>query len=104
MTQIIKELIAQSLSFMRARNKTRYVEEFDGNGSAAGDAGAVVGFAARLEVVARTCAVDLQISNCALWVDGCESEGSVCNSEGREWEMELTGSCLWWWRGKYMEG
>jgi len=48
MSKIVEKLIAQSLSFVSARNKTSYVEEFDRNGSAAGYAGAVVGFTSRL--------------------------------------------------------
>jgi hypothetical protein len=54
-------------------NKTGDIEEFYGDGSPAFDAGAVVGFAAVGEVEARAGAGYLEVADCALGVDGCES-------------------------------
>jgi hypothetical protein len=58
---------------VRSRNESGDVKKLDRNGSAAGYAGAVVGFTSFGEVEALAGAFDLEIANCALRVDCCES-------------------------------
>lgn len=71
--EVVKKFVAEAFAFVGAGNETRDVEEFDRDGATAGDAGAVVGSAAVGEVVARAGAVDLEVANCTLRVDGCEA-------------------------------
>ena len=59
MPEVVEEFVPEAFPFMRTRDEPRDVEELNGDGAAAIDAGAVVGFAAVGEVVARAGAVDL---------------------------------------------
>jgi hypothetical protein len=45
MAEVVEELISQAFTFVGARDKTRDVQKLNRDGAAAGDAGAVVGFA-----------------------------------------------------------
>jgi hypothetical protein len=79
MAEVVEEFVTEAFAFVCAGDKTRDVEEFDRDGAAASDAGAVVGFAAVREVVALAGAVDLEVAYCALWVDGCEAIVETCS-------------------------
>ena len=78
-TKIVQEFVAQASTLMGARHETGHIEQFNGHRSCSGDAGAVVGFAAGLEIVASTRAGELEVTNRSLWVYGGESFG-ICES------------------------
>lgn len=73
MAQVVQELVAQPFALVRARNEPGDVEELDRYRSSAVDASAVIWSAAVRDVVACACAVDLEVSDCSLGVDGCET-------------------------------
>lgn len=99
MSKIVEELIAQPFSLVGTWNESCYVEEFDGYGSSAVHAGAVVGFAAVGEIVSRAGAVDLEVSDGALGIYGRETKKGI-SADVREFmstwvgDPFLTESCL----------
>lgn len=62
---------------MCAWHETSDIEEFDGNGAAAVDAGAIVRFAAVGCTDAGACAGDLEVTDGALGVDSCEASSNL---------------------------
>ena len=71
--QIVQELVAQPIPLVRARDQAGHVEELDGHAAAAVGARAVVWPTPVRQTVARAGAVDLEIADGALRVDGGES-------------------------------
>lgn len=103
--QVVEEFVAQPFALVRTGDEPRNVKELDGHAALAGCAGAVVGFAAVGDGVARAGTVDLEVAYCALRVDCCEAvwvrEGGARVSRvrsregiGMETEMERTGNFL----------
>jgi hypothetical protein len=74
MAQIVEKLVAQSFPFVCARNKSCYVEELNGYGPLAVNAGAIVGFTAVGDIVPFAGAFYLEIANCSLGIYGGETE------------------------------
>lgn len=94
--EIVEELVAQAAALVGAGDEAGHVEELDGHGAPAVDAGAVVGFAAVRDMVAGAGAVDLEVADCSLGVDGGEAVARVrCRVLGADagWRVR-TGSCL----------
>jgi hypothetical protein len=58
---------------MGTRDEAGDIEELDRDGAPARDAGTVVRFAAVGEVEAGAGTGNLEVADCALWVDGCET-------------------------------
>src|ERR1700722_10436641 len=56
---------------MGARDEAGDIEELDRDGAPARDAGTVVRFAAVGEMEAGAGTGNLEVADCALWVDGC---------------------------------
>jgi hypothetical protein len=75
--QVVEELVAQPLALVCARHEPGHVEQLDGHAAPAVDACAVVGPASVGYAVARAGAVDLEVADGALRVDGCESGGGA---------------------------
>jgi hypothetical protein len=61
---------------MCARDKTCYVEELDGYGALAVNAGAIIGFTAVGDVVTFAGAFYLEVADCSLRVYCCETGGN----------------------------
>lgn len=68
---------------MSTWNESCDVEEFDGNGPSAIDAGAVVGFTAVGEVVSRAGTFDLEVADGALGVYGGETKTRYISADVR---------------------
>jgi hypothetical protein len=79
MTEVIEEFVAEAFTFMGAWDETCDVEEFDGDRAAAGNAGAIVGFAAIGEVVACTGTINLEVADCALRIYRCKPSMENCS-------------------------
>lgn len=73
MAEVVEEFVAEALAFMGAGDEAGDIEELDRDGAPARDAGAVVRFAAVGEIEAGAGTGNLEVANCALWVDGCET-------------------------------
>jgi hypothetical protein len=71
--EIVKESVAEALAFMGAGDEACDIEELDRDGAPARDAGTVVRFAAVGEIEAGAGTGNLEVADCALWVDGCET-------------------------------
>jgi hypothetical protein len=74
MAQVVQKLVTQSASLMRSWNQTSHVQEFDGDGTAAFHATAVVRLAFIRHVEALASAFYLKIPDCSLRINGCEAE------------------------------
>lgn len=74
MAQVIQELIPQTSSLVRPRNKTCNVQKFDRNGASSLVAASVVRFALVRNVESCACAFYLEVTDGALRVDGGETE------------------------------
>lgn len=72
-SQIVKELVAQSFALVRSGDETGYVEKFDGDTALAVHAGTVVGLAPIANPVARAGAVYLEVADRSLGVNGGET-------------------------------
>ena len=77
MPEVVEEFVAEPFAFVGAGNETSDVKEFDRDGATARDAGAVVGSAAVGQFVARAGAIDLEVANCTLRVDSCETSMDI---------------------------
>lgn len=71
--QVVEELVAQAAALVRAGDQPGDIEELDGDGAPAADACAVVGLAAVRDAEAGARAVDLDVADGPLGVDGGES-------------------------------
>lgn len=75
LSEVVEELVAQSAAEVGPGDKAGNVEELDGDRPFPAAADAVVGGAEGLFIDAGAGAVDLEVADCALWVDGGETAG-----------------------------
>ena len=73
MPEVVEEFVTETFALMGAGHKTGHVKELYGDGAAAIDARAIVGFAAVGEVVTSAGAVNLEIADRTLRIDGGEA-------------------------------
>ena len=73
MPEVVEEFVTETLAFMGTGDEASNIEELDRDGAPARDAGTVVGFAAIREIEARAGTGNLEVADCALRVDGCET-------------------------------
>ena len=82
MAEVVEEFVAEALAFMGAGDEAGDIEELDRDGTPARDAGTVVRFAAVGEIEAGAGTGNLEVADCALWVDGCETRNGRCSGFG----------------------
>lgn len=73
MSKIVQELVSESLALMCTRNETCDIEQLDRDRTSTSEARAIVRFAAFRKVVTCTGAVDLEVPNCSVGIDGCKA-------------------------------
>jgi hypothetical protein len=73
MAEVVEEFVAEALAFMGAGDEASDIEELDGDGAPTGNTGTVVRFAAVREIEPGAGASNLEVADCALWIDGCET-------------------------------
>jgi hypothetical protein len=71
--EVVEESITETLAFMGAGDEASNIEEFDRDGAPARDTGTVIRFAAVREIEAGAGTGNLEVADCALRVDGCET-------------------------------
>jgi uridine phosphorylase len=71
--EVVEESITETLAFMGAGDEASDIEELDRNGASARDAGTVIRFAAVGEIEAGAGTGNLEVADCALRVDSCET-------------------------------
>ena len=82
MAEVVEEFVAEALAFMGTGDEASDIEDLDRDGAPARDAGAVVRFAAIGEIEAGAGTGNLEVANCALRVDGCETRMGVVQDWG----------------------
>ncbi len=101
--QVVQELVAQPLALVRAGDEPGHVEQLDGHAAPAVVTGAVVGLAPVGHAMARAGAVDLEVADGALGVDGGEAGagGRVSASRARVVRVDT----VWGHRtGSFLDG
>ena len=79
MAKVVEEFVAEALAFMGAGDEAGDIEELDRDGAAARYAGTVVRFAAVGEIEAGAGTGNLEVADCALRIDGCETRMGRCS-------------------------
>jgi len=90
--EVVEEFVAEALAFMGAGDEASDIEELDRDGAPARDAG--VG-----EIEAGAGTGNLEVADCALWIDGCETRmGDV-----QDWGLTTgTGVAEKWLTGNFL--
>ena len=99
MAEVVEEFVAEAFAFMGAGDEASDIEELDRDGTPARDAGAVVRFATVGEIEAGAGTGNLEVADCSLWVDGCETRmGDV-----QDWDLTTgTGVAEKWLTGNFL--
>lgn len=84
MAEVVEEFVAEALAFMGTGDEASDIEELDGDGAPARNAGTIVRFAAVGEIEAGAGTGDLEVADCALWVDGGETSNETCSGLGKK--------------------
>lgn len=85
MAEVVEEFVAETLAFMGAGDEASNIEELDRDGAPARDAGTVVRLAAVGEIEASAGTGNLEVADCALRVDGCETRMRDVQDGGRKY-------------------
>lgn len=73
MPQVIKKFVPKTLPLMRTRNESSDIKKLNGNRPPPIYAATIVRPASFGEIISAASAVNLQVANGALWVNGCEA-------------------------------
>lgn len=90
MAEVVEEFVAEALAFMGTGDEASNIEELDRDGAPAGDAGTVVRFAAVGEIEAGAGTGNLEVADCALRVDGCETRMRDVQDKGPKYRKKVS--------------
>jgi hypothetical protein len=88
--EVVEEFITETLAFMGAGDEASNIEELDRDGAPARDAGTVVRFAAVGEIETGAGTGNLEVADCALWVDGCETRMRRRSGWGPKYQQKVS--------------